>query len=90
MKEAVQLMERVARVRQKAREREQAEQPQSEATPAAKRSAKVVKLPLWPEAVRAVPNGFLRSALFGAIAKGIISPYMQSLGRLPFELLKQP
>lgn len=27
-------------------------------------------LPLWPEAVRAVPNGFLRSALFGAIAKG--------------------
>jgi hypothetical protein len=29
-----------------------------------------VQLPLWPEAVRAVPNGFLRSALFGAIAKG--------------------
>lgn len=32
--------------------------------------AKVVKLPLWPEAVRAVPNGFLRSALFGAIRRG--------------------
>jgi hypothetical protein len=30
----------------------------------------VVKLPIWPDAVRAVPNGFLRSALFGAIAKG--------------------
>lgn len=29
----------------------------------------VVQLPLWPEPVRAVPNGFLRSALFGAIAK---------------------
>ena len=28
------------------------------------------KLPIWPEAVRAVPNGFLRSALFGAIKKG--------------------
>jgi hypothetical protein len=27
-------------------------------------------LPLWPDPVRAVPNGFLRSALFGAIAKG--------------------
>ena len=27
-------------------------------------------LPPWPEPVRAVPNGFLRSALFGAIAKG--------------------
>jgi hypothetical protein len=31
---------------------------------------KVVPLPLWQDAVRAVPNGFLRSALFGAIAKG--------------------
>lgn len=30
----------------------------------------LVQLPLWPEPVRAVPNGFLRSALFGAIAKG--------------------
>lgn len=29
-----------------------------------------VRLPLWPDAVRAVPNGFLRSALFGAIRKG--------------------
>lgn len=32
--------------------------------------AQVIKLPLWPEAVRAVPNGFLRSALFGAIRRG--------------------
>ncbi len=30
----------------------------------------LVQLPLWPEPVRAVPNGFLRSALFGAIRKG--------------------
>lgn len=29
-----------------------------------------VKLPLWPDLVRAVPNGVLRSALFGAIKKG--------------------
>ena len=28
------------------------------------------QLPIWPELVRAVPNSFLRSALFGAIAKG--------------------
>lgn len=28
------------------------------------------KLPVWPDSVRAVPNGFLRSALFGAVAKG--------------------
>jgi len=30
----------------------------------------VVQLPLWPEPVRAVPNGVLRSALFGAIGRG--------------------
>jgi len=29
-----------------------------------------VRLPAWPDAVRALPNGFLRSALFGAIRKG--------------------
>lgn len=39
-------------------------------TPDAVISNNVVKLPLWPEAVRAVPNSFLRSALFGAIRKG--------------------
>lgn len=31
---------------------------------------KAAQLPPWPEPVRAVPNGFLRSALFGAIKKG--------------------
>ena len=36
----------------------------------AEAKTKVVQLPLWPEPVRAVPNGFLRSALFGAIARG--------------------
>lgn len=30
----------------------------------------VVNLPVWPEAVRGVPNGVLRSALFGAIRRG--------------------
>jgi hypothetical protein len=30
----------------------------------------VAQLPLWPAPFRAVPNGFLRSALFGAIRKG--------------------
>lgn len=32
--------------------------------------SKKVQLPIWPNVVRGVPNGFLRSALFGAIAKG--------------------
>jgi hypothetical protein len=33
-------------------------------------ACQVVRLPLWPEVVRAVPNVCLRSALFGAIRKG--------------------
>jgi TrfA protein len=32
--------------------------------------AKVMQLPLWPDVMRGVPNGFLRSALFGAIGRG--------------------
>src|SRR5690349_8716142 len=62
------LKTRVAKVQQQAREREQAEQKQRKVASTPK--SNVVKLPLWPDAVRAVPNGFLRSALFGAIAKG--------------------
>jgi hypothetical protein len=48
--------------------REAAGARKSAAVPAA--PPQVVQLPLWPEPVRAVPNGFLRSALFGAIRKG--------------------
>ena len=33
-------------------------------------TAKVVQLPLWPNETRGVPNGFLRSALFGAVSRG--------------------
>jgi len=32
--------------------------------------APVVQLPLWPDPIRSVPNGVLRSALFGAVKKG--------------------
>lgn len=74
MKQAQELMARVARVRQQAREREQAEQQQNEAAPAP--GGNVVRLPLWPEATRGVPNVALRSALFGAIKKGA-RPYLE-------------
>lgn len=47
--------------------REQASAPDGSESPP---PSNVVKLPLWPDAVRAVPNGFLRSALFGAIQRG--------------------
>ncbi len=35
-----------------------------------RQKAQVIHLPLWPEAVRGVPNSVLRSALFGAIKRG--------------------
>jgi TrfA protein len=35
-----------------------------------KNSTNIVQLPLWPELTRGVPNGVLRSALFGVIKKG--------------------
>lgn len=41
----------------------------SEPAPVPKKAAPV-RLPAWPDAVRAVPNGVLRSALFGAIGRG--------------------
>lgn len=30
-----------------------------------------VYLPVWPSAVRGIPNGVLRSALFGVVKKGV-------------------
>lgn len=39
-------------------------------SPVTSTPAQVITLPFWPEAVRAVPNGMLRSALFGAIRRG--------------------
>lgn len=56
-------------VEQKRREaRERDAKKQSNATKTDKKQ--VVSLPVWPEAVRAVPNCFLRSALFGVVRKG--------------------
>lgn len=59
-------MERLAQraAEAEARKAQQQQEP-AEAAPAA-----VVRLPLWPEAVRGVPNCVLRSALFGAIKRG--------------------
>jgi len=56
---------RIAEVQEKARR-----QAEREPLPSAPLPKNVVQLPLWPQPVRAVPNGFLRSALFGAIRKG--------------------
>ena len=67
-----QLEERIqalkARSAQKRKENKAQELEQTPKKPQTK--GKVIQLPLWPEPVRAVPNGFLRSALFGAIGRG--------------------
>jgi hypothetical protein len=55
------LLARISELQAKSKAREREE--------SAKDSA-LVQLPLWPESVRAVPNGFLRSALFGVIRRG--------------------
>lgn len=60
------VMERLAQRAAEAEARKAAQQEQ----PAEADTAAVVRLPLWSEAVRAVPNGILRSALFGAVARG--------------------
>lgn len=33
-------------------------------------TAKIIQLPVWPEPARGVPNGILRSALFGVVRRG--------------------
>lgn len=52
---------RVARNKESAKEKAQED----------KKDEVLPQLPPWSDAVRAVPNGFLRSALFGAIRKGV-------------------
>jgi hypothetical protein len=56
---------RIAEMHQRSKQR--AESKSSSGEPLLKN---VVQLPLWPEPTRGVPNGVLRSALFGAIKKG--------------------
>lgn len=58
-------------------QQQRAEPAQADPVPATEQqTAAVIQLPLWPEAVRGVPNAALRSALFGAIRRGA-RPYME-------------
>ncbi len=64
MKKLNDLLARIPEMQAKAKQRAEREPLPGKPLP------KGVQLGLWPEPVRAVPNGFLRSALFGAIRKG--------------------
>lgn len=65
MKKLNDLLARIPEIQARAKQRAEREPLPGKPLP-----KNVVQLPLWPEPVRVVPNGFLRSALFGAIAKG--------------------
>lgn len=60
------IFEKIAQIEAKAKARTASDKKET----SVQKPKKAVQLPIWPEPVRAVPNGFLRSALFGAIAKG--------------------
>jgi hypothetical protein len=73
VKAAVDLIARLAAIQQKAlQQAERAPGPIGQA----KSKVNVVRIPLWPDVVRGVPNVALRSALFGAIKKGA-RPYLE-------------
>jgi len=65
MKSTNDILARIEEAQERARERRPVQ-----ASTTTDEGQKVVQLPLWPEPVRAVPNGFLRSALFGVVKKG--------------------
>lgn len=60
------LLAKMPAIREKATKKSESDSAVAPTTAAPKKA----HLPLWVEPVRAVPNGFLRSALFGAIRKG--------------------
>lgn len=62
------LAARVTELQELARQRAQREM--RDPMPGAPLPRNIVQLPLWPDLMRGVPNGFLRSALFGAVRKG--------------------
>ena len=68
MKTVGSLAAKIEEMRELARQR--AEREQRETLPGAPLPRNVVQLPVWPEPMRGVPNGMLRSAMFGAIRKG--------------------
>lgn len=67
------LLARMKDIEARARERSRPRREQAASAPDGQGNpppTNIIKLPLWPDPMRAVPNGFLRSALFGAIGKG--------------------
>ncbi|WP_242466330.1 plasmid replication initiator TrfA [Chromatium okenii] len=74
-KSHVSMMEKVTRMRATTAERTRLKREEEDAKAIAQgkalqTTAKIIQLPVWPDCSRGVPNGVLRSALFGAIKRG--------------------
>jgi hypothetical protein len=65
MNSADDLVSRIRQIAERARQRPR--EPAPDPTP---KSAKVVRLPLWPAELRTCPSAVLRSALFGVVRRG--------------------
>jgi len=69
------MMDKVARMQAVSAERARLKREEEDAKALAQgkalqKTAKISQLPVWPDCSRGVPNGVLRSALFGAIKRG--------------------
>ena len=70
MKKAGDLATQIERLNKKTAQRAKNKHSKSGSTEPAASRAPVAQLPVWPDATRGVPNGFIRSALFSAVKRG--------------------
>ena len=64
------LTARIRQIAERAKQRNRERGPAPESKARAGKRADVIRLPLWPEEVRACPSAVLRSALFGVVRRG--------------------
>ena len=59
------LTARIQQIAERAKQRNRERGLTADSKPRPKATAKIIKLPLWPEELRVCPSSVLRSALFG-------------------------
>jgi hypothetical protein len=64
------LTARIQQIAERAKQRNRERGLTADSKPRPKATAKIIKLPLWPEGLRVCPSSVLRSALFGVVRRG--------------------
>jgi hypothetical protein len=64
------LTARIQQIAERAKQRNRERGLTADSKPRPKATAKIIKLPLWPEELRVCPSSVLRSALFGVVRRG--------------------